>query len=233
MNYLFFDLEFASCKGGYHKVCEFGYALTDESFSLIERGNFLINPLIGRGEWDFFALRKIIKRKVSDFTSEPPFADRIDLIRALFDKAAYAFGHSTVGDVQALNQECKRFSLPALSFSFFDLAEFYKKHTQSKNQRALTAILSDLSVAGDENAHNAESDAFNTMLGVREILKRENETAFAEDPIEAFEVFLSKYGIAPRKSEAISPEPHRKRSRSGSRRRQGERRTAAAKQSAE
>ena len=233
MNYLFFDLEFASCKGGYHKICEFGYALTDEAFTLIERGNLMIDPLIGRGEWDFYALRKIIKRKISDFTSEPPFARRYETILSLFDQSTYAFGHSTVGDVQALNQECKRFSLPPLRFSFFDLAEFYKKHTQSKNQRALTAILSDLSVSGDENAHNAEADAYNTMLGVKEILKRESETTFREDPVEAFEVFLSKYGIVPRKSETISPEPHRKRSRSGSRRRQHAKRETASKSSAE
>ena len=215
MNYLFFDLEFASCHGGYHKICEFGYALTNSDFSLIERGCLLINPMIKRNEWDFYALKKIIKRKISDFTGEPSFTAYYPKIRELFESSAFAFGHSTVGDVQALNQECKRFGLAPLSFSFFDLSEFYRKYTHSKEQRALTAILSDFSLAGDKHAHDAESDAFNTMLCVKELLRREDEPVLQSAPEEALEVFLSKYGIAARKSETVPAVPHKKRKNGG------------------
>ena len=213
MNYLFFDLEFASCRGGYHKICEFGYALTDASFSLIERENFFINPLIRRNEWDFFALKKIIKKRISDFTSKPSLTEYYPKIRALFERADFVFGHSTVGDVQALNQECKRFSLSPLVFPFFDLSEFYRKFTHGKDQRALTAILSDLSLSGDERAHDAESDAFNTMLCVQELLRRESEEMLFSHPEDAFKMFLSKYSIAERNSKTISSEPHRKKPR--------------------
>ena len=41
MNYLFFDCEFASCKGGQEKICEFGYVMVDENFKVLYKGNII------------------------------------------------------------------------------------------------------------------------------------------------------------------------------------------------
>ena len=43
MKYLFFDLEYATSKGGNIKICEFGYVVTDENFQILDRDNFIIN----------------------------------------------------------------------------------------------------------------------------------------------------------------------------------------------
>ena len=53
MKYLFFDLEYASQKGGTSKICEFGYVVTDENFNILEKDNLIINPNIYRYEWDY------------------------------------------------------------------------------------------------------------------------------------------------------------------------------------
>ena len=36
MKYLFFDIECANCYDGVGKICEFGYVLTDEYFTVLE-----------------------------------------------------------------------------------------------------------------------------------------------------------------------------------------------------
>ncbi len=202
MAYLFFDLEFATCKGGYHKICEFGYVLTGEDFSVLERGNFLIDPHIQKEEWDYFALRKIMKRKVSDFISQPSFEDYYEKIASLFKRAELAFGHSTAGDVQALRQECKRWSLPDFSFLFADLAEFYKKFAHTNEQKGLSSIMSAIAVEGEENLHDAETDAFNTMLCVRRILEEEGETPNG---------FIAKYSLEKKESISVREAPRRKK----------------------
>ena len=33
--YLFFDLEYATSKGGNIKICEFGFVITDENFKIL------------------------------------------------------------------------------------------------------------------------------------------------------------------------------------------------------
>ena len=45
MKYLFFDLEFASSKGDREHICEFGFVVTNEQFDILDRGNFIINPI--------------------------------------------------------------------------------------------------------------------------------------------------------------------------------------------
>ena len=44
MKYLFFDLEYATSKGGNIKICEFGFVITDENFKILDRDNFIIFP---------------------------------------------------------------------------------------------------------------------------------------------------------------------------------------------
>ena len=41
MKYLFFDLEYATSKGGNIKICEFGFVITDENFKILDRDNLL------------------------------------------------------------------------------------------------------------------------------------------------------------------------------------------------
>ena len=96
MNYLFYDLECASFAGG-GKICEFGYVLTDGSFRLLEKANLLINPGIGPGEWDWYALKKVLTHSRPEYEAQKKFPHYADKIRALFE-GAVAVGHTIDGE---------------------------------------------------------------------------------------------------------------------------------------
>ena len=57
MNYLFFDIECATCRGGKGKICEFGYLLTDDNFNEIKREEILINP---NSPFDWYTLKNLL-----------------------------------------------------------------------------------------------------------------------------------------------------------------------------
>ena len=44
MNYIFFDIECANCQNGQAKICSFGYVITDESFTVLEKEDWIVNP---------------------------------------------------------------------------------------------------------------------------------------------------------------------------------------------
>ena len=125
MKYLFYDLEYASSKGGISKICEFGYVLTDESFNVLERDNFIIDPYITREEWDWRVVRKILTRKVSEYESSPRFDEYYDDIKKLILNADYVLGHSLNSDAKALNQDCERYDLHSIDYDFYDIKLFY------------------------------------------------------------------------------------------------------------
>ena len=42
--YLFYDTEFANSFGGIHKLCSFGYILTDTDFNMIKNEEYIMDP---------------------------------------------------------------------------------------------------------------------------------------------------------------------------------------------
>lgn len=119
MNYLFYDLECASCAGG-GKICEFGYVLTDGSFRLLEKANLLINPGIGPGEWDWYALKKVLTHSRPEYEAQKKFPHYADKIRELFE-GAVAVGHTIDGDAQYLLDECARYGVKAWDYRYVDI----------------------------------------------------------------------------------------------------------------
>ena len=172
MNYLFFDCEFASCKGGSEKICEFGYVMVDENFNVLYKGNIIINPNIKNADWDWYALKKILTRRKEQYENMLLFPAYHKKIAALIQNANYILGHTIDGDVHALNCELQRYNLPALNFDFYDIKEMYKAYNDTKKSVSVENILSELGIKGDDNKHDAEADAFNTMLELKTILKK-------------------------------------------------------------
>lgn len=170
MKYLFFDSEFATTKNGIYRMCEFGYVVTDENFNVVNRGNFIIDPYINRNEWDYWVVRKLLKRTIHEYESNPRFDEYYDEISDLFYDASYVFGHTLLSDVEALNQEIQRYKLYAINFKFYDVKEIYKRYSNIKKSKSVTNILSDLHIGGEDNVHDAESDAYNTMLILKSMI---------------------------------------------------------------
>ena len=172
MKYLFFDCEFASCKGGAEKICEFGYVMIDESFKVLYKGNFIINPNIDNSEWDWWALKNILTRKKEVYENKYTFPAFYTRIVALLKNADYILGHTVSGDVHALNCEFKRYNLSFVDFDFYDIKEMYKAYNATKKDVSVEKMLEELGVSGDSTLHDAESDANNTMLELKAILEK-------------------------------------------------------------
>ena len=171
MKILFFDLENATSKGG-AKICEFGYVVTDEQFNVTERGNFIINPNIRYNEWDWYVVRKVLTRKKNEYTKQPTFKEYYPQIRDLMLSADYVVGHSLDGDAKAVNGECARYGLPAIDYDYYDERDVFLRYTDTVNQRSVMNILLDLGVEGDTTEHDAEADAYNTMIGMKTMVER-------------------------------------------------------------
>lgn len=166
MEYLFFDLEFASQNNG-AKICEFGYVITDDEFNILERDNFIINPNIYKYEWDKTVVRKILTRSVRQYELSYTFDSYYDIINEIFSEVDYVFGHTTDSDAKALNDDIQRYKLPSIDFEFYDIKEFYKQYKNKKRDIGLKDILNDLKINGDDLEHDAEADAYNTMLALK------------------------------------------------------------------
>lgn len=170
MKYLFFDCEFANCFENKEKICEFGYAMVNENFEILYKDNIIINPNIKRNEWDWYALKNILTRKREVYENRLFFPAYFKKISTLIHSADYIFGHSISTDVHAINSELQRYNLPALNFEFYDIKEIFKEYANVNKNISVEGILSQLGIKGDENKHDAEVDAFNTMLELKTIL---------------------------------------------------------------
>ena len=168
--YLFFDLEYATSKGGNIRICEFGYVLTNEKFEILKKGNFIIDPYIKKSDWDWRVVKKILTRNVKEYVSMPRFDEYYFDIKDLINSADYVIGHSLDGDAKALNDDCKRYKLNSINFDFYDIKKFYMEYKNTKDQISVNNIMKSFNIQGDERAHDAEADAYNTMLDLKAML---------------------------------------------------------------
>lgn len=171
MQLLFFDLEYASSKENIKNICEFGYVVTDESFTIVERNNIIIDPGIRRSEWDWRVVRKILTRKIEEYEKQPIFPYFYSRIEGLLSKSDYIFGHSTCGDAEALNDDCRKYKLPSLNYDFYDINEIYMEYSNSQISVSVENMLSALKVNGESRLHDAETDAYNTMLELKKMVE--------------------------------------------------------------
>lgn len=172
MKYLFFDCEYATSRGGICKICEFGFIVTDDSFEIIDRGNFIINPSIERTEWDWRAVKKILTRKVYEYEREPSFYSYYNYIKEIIEGADLVFGHSLNQDAKAINDDSIRYDLPSIDYDFYDVKVFYKDYSGAKRDVGVVKMLDELNINGDENTHDAKADAYNTMIEFKAILDK-------------------------------------------------------------
>lgn len=170
MQYLFFDLEYATSKGGNIKICEFGFVITDENFNILKRDNFIINPNIIKEDWDFNVVKNILTRKIFEYEESPTFDEYYYEISNLIESSDYIFGHTLNSDANALNCDCLRYELPSIDFKFYDIKEFYKQYRAIKEDVSVSNILKDLQIEGENGIHDAEVDSINTMYEFKAML---------------------------------------------------------------
>lgn len=175
MRYLFFDIECACVFKTIAKICAFGYVLTDETFSILERRDILLNP---KGNFHLTDRKGekglVLPYAYGEFSQHVTF-DRVypDLKKLLEAEDTLVVGHSTMNDVKYLNLETKRFHLPSFRFSFADTQMLYMTRIgQYDHQFGLESITHDLGVAF--TPHRAVDDAYATMRIAEALCKEEN-----------------------------------------------------------
>ena len=174
MNYLFFDIECATCSGG-GKLCEFGYVLTNERFNEIERDNFLINP---DSRFDDYVINNMLHHSVEDYKKSPRFPAFYNKIMSLFTKEQpLIVGHTTKGDIEHVGDDCVRYGLPFCDLTYVDLAELFKLRSHKKDATSLIKMCEEFGIKPSGQEHSALFDAEMTMF-VAKSLAEEFDTDF-------------------------------------------------------
>lgn len=156
MNYLFFDIECATCVGG-GKLCEFGYVLTDSDFRVKGSDNFLINP---DAEFDKYVITNMLHHTLKDYKSSPKFPVFYDKIMSLLtDKNTLIVGHTTKGDIEHIGDDCVRYGLPFYDLTYVDIVELYKLHSKKREATSLLKMYEEFGGKQSGKEHSALYDA--------------------------------------------------------------------------
>ncbi len=169
MDFLFFDIECATCAGG-GKLCEFGYVLTDAEFNIKEKDGFLIDP---DSVFDNYVINNMLHHKLKEYKESPRFPVFYDRIKALLTaKNTVIVGHTVKGDVEHVGDDCIRYNLPFFDLSYVDIAELYKIVSEKRDSTGLIKMCAELGVVPSKNAHSAVCDAEMTMFALKAIILR-------------------------------------------------------------
>jgi DNA polymerase III epsilon subunit-like protein len=172
MNYVFFDIECANCLNGEGKMCSFGYVLTDEKFRVIRKKDILMNPaakfLLGNaktGEGIKLAY------PLYKFERQHTFPYYYNEIKNLLENPDnISFGFAVFQDVSYLSYTCRRYGLPIIRFSFFDIQKFEKLIHKRKDISGLDGLIEEYHLTS-YTYHRSDDDALMTMEVFRSIVE--------------------------------------------------------------
>lgn len=170
MEYLFFDIECATCAGNKGKICEFGYVLTDEAFAVKEKGLLLVNP---RSAFDWYVIKNMLAFRKEDYLAAPDYPAVYPKIAALFARKDLAvFGHTMESDAKFLNDEAERYGLPYLSYGFCDVKYMHAEELGIERGMGVEKLGEILGSARAAHVHRSVDDAEATMEVVKTICAR-------------------------------------------------------------
>lgn len=192
MRLLFFDLEYATQRKDICAICEFGYTVTDEHFNVLERDNLIINPDISYKDWDWYVISNILTRSINDYTKHKRLTYYYPIIADVFNSSDYVIGHSLDSDTVSFNRNLQRYNLQPIDYTFYDVKLIYQSFTKQENGTSVTNILNELEISGEESVHDAETDAYNTMLIMKKIAEMKNAS---------FESVINEYPNSKNKTE--------------------------------
>lgn len=174
MNYLFIDCEVANKNDDKPKICQFGYILTDENFTILNERNIYINPGVGQ---DF---SNIEERKIKIDYSENNYkfyhqqkmfsSFYEDIKNQLTQEDILVIGWAIQNDAFYLLSECDRYRKEQFDFSCFDLQQICDSlHGNKRSTKLKDNVLEELLETYPE--HNALNDCHLTLEVLKDILK--------------------------------------------------------------
>ncbi len=187
MKYIFFDIECANCYQGKGKICSFGYVITDTAFNILEKCDLVINPAakFNLGPDIVLAYDK------STFKNAPMFPDFYAEIASLLeDEDTMVFGFSACNDARYLNNDCIRYNLPGIDYTFYDIQQMVMGIRESKNQPSLVGSLHDYGIEENQDIHKSDDDSLMSMKLLRAICEKEGK-----DTCELIELYPQCIGV--------------------------------------
>lgn len=173
MKYLFFDIECANCFQGKGKICSFGYVLTNEEFTVLDKYDMVINPAskFNLGPDIVLAYDK------NTFKHAPLFPDFYPEITTLLeDEDTMVFGFSASNDARYLNDECKRYDLPSIDYRLYDVQQIQMGIKNTRNQPSLLGSCREYGIDENQDVHKSDDDSLMTMELLRAICKSSGKT---------------------------------------------------------
>ena len=170
MKYLVFDIE---CCDGQH-ICEFGYVLIDENFSVLERDCITINPehkfkLTGREHESDITLA--FPEEI--YFNSPTFDYYYDRIRSLLTlKNCQIIGFSLTNDAGFLATAYEIYNKEPIPFTYIDFQKLYQGYVKSKNRVSVERIVKELEIT-DVQLHNSDDDSWTVVRALQVISKKE------------------------------------------------------------
>ena len=188
MKFLFFDVECSNCFNGRGKICEFGYALTDEHFNIIKSDEIPMSP--GTDEDCRFNLRNKHGEKEIElaydedyYLSCPEFPKYYEYIKSMMeDKETVCFAYSMSNDIMHLFSTCKRYNLAPINYTCFDVQMIVSRLMNVKEainlEKACKMFVGE-SYKKEITAHLSRDDAKMEMMILREVIvKRKADPVF-------------------------------------------------------
>ena len=188
MKYLFFDIECSNCFGGYNKICEFGYVLTDEHFNILKKEDIPIAPGDINDKNSKFDL-SIYKRDPSfkwaysfeEYFSQPTFPHFYNTLKELLeDEDTLVFGYAVINDVKYLGTEFIRYQLEPFKYKVCEVGILINCYIDSNYKANNLAEKFKYFCSEEEFSalrhHYAADDAYMTMRMLQEALKKNNLT---------------------------------------------------------
>ena len=174
MNYLFFDVECISCKGGKGKLFSFGYVLTNDNFEIIEKEDILMNPKLPRSEYDRYVVKYMMSYTLNEIENAPCFTDQYLKIKdMLLNPNNIIFGFDVYYDLMYVNDECERFKLQKIERKACDVQDLYKQYSGEHKQKGLSKLVEFFEIDKSPYIeHNSRDDAEMTMLVAKAICEK-------------------------------------------------------------
>jgi oligoribonuclease (3'-5' exoribonuclease) len=193
MRYVFFDSECSNTFKGIGKMCEFGYVTTDETFRMLDQGDYVMNPGNGRNCRFHLTGRKkqkdlILAHKESEYKEAPLFDNFYDNISFLLSqKDVLLFGFSVSNDIRFLISSINRYNRKQISYKVIDVQTLLSHPENKEKKESLASIASRLCSEEELRGvvpHRPDYDSYMTAL----ILKHfcENQKTSIDEAVQLY-----------------------------------------------
>lgn len=146
-------------------MCSFGYVICDESFSILEKEDIVMDP---EDKFDYYLFKKNSKINLAYskeyYYMQSPFIEYASKIKKILtDDYDGIFGFSVKNDLKYVYQTYQRYNYETFEVKAYDVREIVKAYNKTKKGLLQTAQTLDQDNSKKLQAHSSEDDAHLTL----------------------------------------------------------------------